>query len=135
MFLTPPAAYLTSDTTSFAYISARDRWPVIIVCPLPRPLLSLLTAKTGAIDDVHRAVTNLRDEAKRDEGKRIIEKLATLKYELQHNRQLTPLEGPDTAAYNTELQQLGTHSWFNVPWLYAECYLYRYGHPVQNGLS
>ncbi|PBP25029.1 putative DUF89 domain protein [Diplocarpon rosae] len=103
----------TSDKTSFAYISARDRWPVIL---------------TGAIDDVHKAVSETTDEAKRDEGKRIVEELARLKYELQHDRKLTPLADdgqPDVAGYNKELQQLGSPSWFDVPWLFAECYLYR----------
>lgn len=102
----------TSDKSSFAYISARDRWPVIL---------------TGAIDDVHRAVSDAKDE-KHTEGKRIIEELARLKYELQHDRKLTPLlddGNPDIAGYNKELEQLGTPSWFNIPWLYAECYLYR----------
>ncbi|TVY86200.1 Protein-glutamate O-methyltransferase [Lachnellula willkommii] len=105
--------YSTSDKTSFAYISARDRWPVII---------------TGAIDDVHRAVSETTDETKRAEGKKIVEDLAKLKYELQHDRKLTPLlddGNSDIAGYNKELEQLGTPSWFNVPWLYAECYLYR----------
>ncbi|KAH8815677.1 hypothetical protein F5884DRAFT_773268 [Xylogone sp. PMI_703] len=103
----------TSDKTSFAYISARDRWPVIL---------------TGAIDDVHRAVSNTEDDEKRAEGKKIVEELAKLKYELQHDRKLSPLldDGqPDIEGYNKELEQLGTPSWFNVPWLYAECYLYR----------
>lgn len=32
ILLTPPSAqYLTSDKTSFAFVSAHDRWPVIIV--------------------------------------------------------------------------------------------------------
>jgi len=48
----------------------------------------LLTEKTGAIDDVHRAVAEAKDE-KHTEGKRIIEELAKLKYELQHDRVLT----------------------------------------------
>ena len=51
--------------------------------------------KTGAIDDVHRAVGDCNDEAKRKEGKTIIEGLAKLKYELQHDRQLT-YEDPST---------------------------------------
>ncbi|KAI9700313.1 MAG: hypothetical protein M1836_002328 [Candelina mexicana] len=105
--------YKTSDQTSFAYISARDRWPVII---------------TGAIDDVHRATGDAKDEEKRREGKRIVEGLGKLKYELQHDRRIPPLvdDGkPDVAGYNKELEQLGQPTWFNVPWLYAECYLYR----------
>ena len=32
---------------------------------------------------------------------------------------------PDIAGYNKELEQLGTPKWFNVPWLFAECYLCR----------
>lgn len=108
---TPQA--LTSDKTSFAYISARDRWPIIL---------------TGAIDDVHKAVSKTDDEKKRNEGKRIVEDLAKLKYELQHDRKLLPVSDDgqaDVAGYNKELEQLGNPSWFNVPWLYAECYLYR----------
>lgn len=34
--------------------------------------------------------------------------------------------GPDIAGYNEELQQRGNPKWFDVAWLYAECYLYRY---------
>ncbi|KAI9805186.1 MAG: hypothetical protein M1825_001022 [Sarcosagium campestre] len=108
---TPP--WRTSDKTSFAYVSARDRWPVII---------------TGAIDDVHRATASVEDEEQRDEGKRIVEDLTKLKYELQHDRPLTPIiddGSPDVGAYNEELSQLDSPTWFNVPWLYAECYLYR----------
>ncbi|KAJ5833713.1 hypothetical protein N7474_002024 [Penicillium riverlandense] len=105
--------YLTSDKSSFASVSAHERWPVII---------------TGAIDDLHRTVGDVNDEEKRQEGKNIIEKLATLKYELQHDRQLTPLTDDghaDIAQYNQELQQRGNPTWHNVPWLYSECYLYR----------
>ncbi|KAI8957286.1 DUF89-domain-containing protein [Daldinia sp. FL1419] len=108
---TPP--YLTSDKSSFAYVSARDRWPVII---------------TQAIDDLYRSVLECEEPEKKDEGKKIIEELARLKYELQHDRQLTPIRddgGADVAIYNRELEQLGTPSWFNIPWLFSECYLYR----------
>ncbi|KAI9677399.1 MAG: hypothetical protein M1817_006352 [Caeruleum heppii] len=109
---TPP--YRTSDRTSFAYVSARDRWPVII---------------TGAIDDLHRAVSTEKDADKQKEGKRIVEEIAKLKYELQHDRVLTPIADDgraDVAGYNAELNQLGPPTWFNAPWLFTECYLYRY---------
>ncbi|KAI0017839.1 DUF89-domain-containing protein [Xylariomycetidae sp. FL0641] len=109
---TPP--YSTGDKTSFAYISARDRWPVIL---------------TGAIDDTYRSVTESDDNpAKQEEGKKIIQELAKLKYELQHDRPLVPIQddgGADVALYNQELEKLGTPTWYNVPWLYCECYLYR----------
>ncbi|KAI0427237.1 DUF89-domain-containing protein [Xylaria sp. FL1042] len=105
--------YMTSDKTSFAYVSARDRWPVIV---------------TSAIDDVYRAVAQCDNADKCEDGKKIVEELARLKYEMQHDRQLTPIRDdghPDVALYNHELEKLGTPTWFAVPWLYCECYLYR----------
>lgn len=45
--------------------------------------------QTGAIDDVHKATSKAVEPAEAEEGKRITESLAKLKYELQHNRQLT----------------------------------------------
>ncbi|RMZ89519.1 hypothetical protein DV736_g3252, partial [Chaetothyriales sp. CBS 134916] len=123
MDLDPPISKSqTSDPLSFAYTSARERWPAII---------------TGAIDDVHRSVSALllandttADESKISEGKSIISQLASLKYELQHNRQLEPLvdDGEaDVRLYNEELKLRGGEKvkWHDVEWLYAECYLYR----------
>ncbi|KAK7520765.1 uncharacterized protein IWZ02DRAFT_451829 [Phyllosticta citriasiana] len=105
--------YKTSDQTSFAYTSAKDRWPIII---------------TQGIDDVHRGILASDDAQTQKEGKQIVEGMAKLKYELQHDRQLTPLEDdgePDIAGYNKELEQLGNPKWFDAPWLYVECYMYR----------
>lgn len=28
--------------------------------------------------------------------------------------------------YNSELEKLGKPTWLNTPWLYTECYLFRY---------
>ncbi|EEH06160.1 DUF89 domain-containing protein [Histoplasma capsulatum G186AR] len=112
-FDTRTSPYSTNDTSSFAYISARDRWPVIL---------------TGAIDDLSRTLFEVTEDEKRKEGKIIVGKLAELKYELQHNRKLTPLEDDgesDIAIYNKELEERGGLVWFNAPWLYTECYLYR----------
>ncbi|KAF2866643.1 hypothetical protein BDV95DRAFT_611694 [Massariosphaeria phaeospora] len=105
--------YRTDDPTSFGYISARERWPVII---------------TQGIDDVYRSTGAAKDPELEREGKWVISELARLKHELQHDRELSPLvdDGePDVAAYNEELEALGNPKWHAVPWLYAECYLYR----------
>lgn len=50
----------------------------------------LTVVQTGAIDDVHRAVSALdsSEPEKTEEGKVITQGLAKLKYELQHNRRL-----------------------------------------------
>lgn len=106
---------------------------------------SCISSQTGAIDDVHKAVSKESDPEKAEEGKKITQGLAALKYELQHDRQLTysislphhlgdadvrprPLiddGGPDIRGYNDELAKRGNPTWFNVSWLFSECYLYR----------
>ncbi|KAF3926125.1 hypothetical protein ABW21_db0209596 [Orbilia brochopaga] len=107
------APYMTSDQNSFAYTSACRRWPIII---------------TQAIDAVFRAIPGPSDKDKTKEGRKIVEELAKLKYEVQHNRALTPLQDdglPDIPHYNTALEALEEPTWLNVSWLFAECYLYR----------
>jgi hypothetical protein len=58
-----------------------------LVSTAPAPLT---VVQTGAIDDVHRAVSALdsSEQEKAEEGKAITQGLAKLKYELQHNRRL-----------------------------------------------
>ncbi|KAF2114860.1 hypothetical protein BDV96DRAFT_612907 [Lophiotrema nucula] len=105
--------YNNSDPNSFASVSVRDRWPVIL---------------TQGIDDVHRETHVSKDEEKIKEGKWIVSELARLKYEAQHDRELTPLPDDgeaDVAGYNEELKALGNAKWHSVPWLFSECYLYR----------
>ncbi len=89
--------------------------------------------QTQGIDDVHRATAKATDPITQAEGKQIVAQLAALKYELQHDRKLTPLADdclPDVEKYNHELKQWeekygGELKWFNAPWLFCECYLYR----------
>jgi damage-control phosphatase, subfamily III len=79
---------------------------------------------------VHRATNTATEPSTVDEGKHIVSELAKLKYELQHGRQLTPLPDdglPDVDGYNRELVERGNPQWLDVPWLFSECYLYRYG--------
>ena len=68
------------------------------------------------------------EEDKAKDGKAIVENLAKLKFELQHNRQLIPLPDdgePDVKGYNDELAARSHPLWHNVEWLFSECYLYR----------
>lgn len=110
--------YNTSDPASFAWTSARERWPIIL---------------TQGIDDVHKSTSASSDEAAVKEGKQIVSELAKLKYELQHNRDMAPIpddgEG-DVETYNKELAARGGLKWHSAPWLYAECQLYRYAVPI-----
>ncbi|KAK5996105.1 Damage-control phosphatase [Cladobotryum mycophilum] len=103
---------VTNDPTSFASDSVRKRWPVIL---------------TGAIDDIYKTISSTEDPEKQAEGKKIVEQLGSLKYEVLHDRKLTPIvdDGyPDeVAAYNKEVEDLGNPSWFQVPWLFSECYI------------
>jgi hypothetical protein len=78
---------------------------------------------------VHRSTHASQSDEAQQEGKWIVAELAKLKYELQHDRELTPIPDDgerDVEAYNKELAARGASKWHSVPWLYAECYLYRY---------
>ncbi|KAK2744976.1 hypothetical protein FQN57_004106 [Myotisia sp. PD_48] len=68
------APICTSERHTFAYTSALERWPVIL---------------TQAIDDVYQSVSTVTQDEKQKEGNQIVQNLAAIKYELQHNRKLT----------------------------------------------
>jgi len=94
-------------------------------------LLTDACHQSQAIDDINQTLNHCNGTAKKHEGKTIIDELARLMYELQQNQPLSPLRydgEPDIAQYNEELAKLGSPTWYNVPWLYSECYLYRYSH-------
>jgi hypothetical protein len=48
-----------------------------------------IASKTGAVDDVYKAISSTDDAEKQAEGKKIIEQLGNLKYEMLHDRKLT----------------------------------------------
>ncbi|PKY00004.1 DUF89-domain-containing protein [Aspergillus campestris IBT 28561] len=106
------AGYSTSDESSFAYTSARDRWPSIL---------------RGAIADISVSSATLKDPEASAEAGVIIEQFRELEAEIKSDGKLTPLwddGSPDIADYNDELAQRDP-TWLNVFWLFGECYLYR----------
>ncbi|KAI2895520.1 hypothetical protein CBS63078_8537 [Aspergillus niger] len=104
--------YSTSDESSFAFISAHERWPIIL---------------DGIIADVSETLSSTKNSDARAEGLKIIQGFQALKAEIQSDAKLLPLEidgSTEIVDYNKELAQRKP-TWFNVFWLYGECYLYR----------
>ncbi|KAG8531402.1 uncharacterized protein KY384_003031 [Bacidia gigantensis] len=103
----------------------------VLVRDVPEAIIEEWTGakdETAAIDNLHRSVGIVLDVFRANEGKQIIRSLSELKYELQHNRPLTPLQddgGPDIADYNNHLAALRLPRWIDAPYLFTECYLYR----------
>jgi len=70
--------------------------------------------------------------AKIAEGKGIIEQISKLKYQMARDHPLEPVPSdgdPHVEVYNSELARLTEikkNTWFTAPWLFAECYLYRF---------
>ncbi|KIY46469.1 DUF89 domain-containing protein [Fistulina hepatica ATCC 64428] len=130
MTFTPPVPpYDPTDKSGFSYETVLKRWPIIL---------------TSVIDRVNRDSNNLHAKLGSDpagdtiiqariaEGKKIIEHISKLKYEMARDREMPeiPDDGePSVAIFNAELDALrrdgGRNTWFKAPWLFAECYLYR----------
>ncbi|CAG8454392.1 2030_t:CDS:2 [Ambispora leptoticha] len=125
--LNPPRlALAATDKTSFAYPTTRDRWPVII---------------TKIIDDIYRTYnslkkeeneTDLEFETKQKEAKSIIEEIGKIKYQLQRDKPLIPLEDdgePDIPMWHNVFNTyFHDKTWYSGAWLFTECYLYRLLH-------
>ncbi|KAF4796316.1 coiled-coil domain containing 170 [Turdus rufiventris] len=107
---------------SFAYFTIKDRLPQIL---------------TRVIDTLHRHKNEFFEEHGEkgvEAEKRAISFLSKLRNELQTDKPVTPLEDelPDAALWNQYLDYQrnlpngnGEPSWFQSPWLYVECYMYR----------
>jgi hypothetical protein len=54
-----------------------------------RPSLTFLPPQTGAIDDLYRTNSKTDDAEKLAEGKKLVEQIVALKYEIEHDRELT----------------------------------------------
>ncbi|XP_035394835.1 coiled-coil domain-containing protein 170-like isoform X2 [Cygnus atratus] len=107
---------------SFAYFTIKDRLPQIL---------------TRTIDTLHRHKNEFFEEHGEkgvEAEKRAISFLSKLRNELQTDKPVTPLEDelPDATLWNQYLDYQrnlsngnGGPSWFQSPWLYVECYMYR----------
>ncbi|KAM6206969.1 damage-control phosphatase ARMT1 isoform 1-T1 [Sarcoramphus papa] len=107
---------------SFAYFTIKDRLPQIL---------------TRVIDTLHRHKNEFFEEHGEkgvEAEKRAISFLSKLRNELQTDKPVTRLEDelPDAVLWNQYLDYQrnlsngnGEPSWFQSPWLYVECYMYR----------
>ncbi|KAJ1652089.1 Hairy/enhancer-of-split with YRPW motif protein 2 [Dispira simplex] len=115
----PPYPPLVGTTKpSFAYVTIKDRMPVIVA---------------QVVDTVYRGYMNLEtnptNQERIREAKRIVEELGRLRYEMQTDKPLRPLEPdshPDFEHWNKVLaHELPGNTWYTASWLFSECYMYR----------
>lgn len=98
-----------ADKQSFAYITLRDRLPVIL---------------TRVIDALARAGQNSNSPPTA-----IISALSRLKYELCRDHKIKPFTGKDNHQWNLLLQDLAktnSDSWYAAPWLFSETAMVRH---------
>ncbi|XP_017770216.1 PREDICTED: protein-glutamate O-methyltransferase-like [Nicrophorus vespilloides] len=117
---TPRNEYLSAFfKRSYANHTVKVRMPIII---------------TKIIDSLVRnkeEITTIHGLESAEDLKHVIGELSKLKYEIQTNKEIVKLKStePDAVHYNKVLKyhndQNATCSYFNVLWLFAECYMYR----------
>ena len=128
----PASPYLTSDKSTYAYTAFTRGWPTLVV-RFPAFLTSSdwNPPQTSIIDDVHRTVNECNSPehgSKEKEGKNILHALASLKYELSHNKQISAIRDNATAdlvGLNGHMEHSESLRWLDIPYIVAECYLYR----------
>lgn len=115
-----PIHYSGKFQGSFAYLTIKDRLPVILV-----KVVDTLCQDKNSIGAEH-------GEIGKEEIKRVIGRLSALQNEMVTNKPIKPLtsNGSDVPQWNAflELQNVENEypaSWFVSSWLYVECYLYR----------
>ncbi|KAI9598999.1 hypothetical protein BDF19DRAFT_429775 [Syncephalis fuscata] len=126
---TPPCSPLCGKhRNSFAFTTITKRLPVILAKTVDDLVRSNyeLYGKTTTKDD--QPAEEVRQE-KREEAKKLLNKLGELRYELQRDRKLTAIESDsdgDSDIWNQLLKEYFPNgSWLSVPWLVSECYMYR----------
>ena len=127
MYTPEVARYSAAIKHSFAYETALKRWPIIL---------------TQVVDGLYRKCHELMEQGLFDatqqaEAKDIIGNISKLKYEMTHDRALSPLGVtasnasrigsffvPSTEPYD-DLIERTKPTWYKSDWLFTECYLYR----------
>lgn len=108
----------SGDPNSFAYSTARERWPRILASAIGEISTTLSQDNGLSREDV-------------EAGKTIQSQIESLRSSILNNTSLEPIPedgGPDIAAYNEEFETLRGRKWQASPWLYTECYMYRLIH-------
>ncbi|CDO57506.1 hypothetical protein DV495_001365 [Geotrichum candidum] len=131
---TLPGPYLNNDKTSFAWPSARERWPSIIESiikdvqqTIEETVLAIEKEKEAGTGNEDPSVKILLLQEKVEEGKVIITQTTQLLEDLKNDKPLIPFEGTeaDLLDYNKELARIGPLTWLTAPWLFSECFMYR----------
>ncbi|TID15004.1 hypothetical protein CANINC_004675 [Pichia inconspicua] len=115
--MTIPQTYDLSDPKSFAFSTARQRWPTILL---------------KAQQDVQKFVNLSNNEELKLQGKNIVHAIEQIIENIKNNsplRLFTDAEIlliPSLQSYNDDLKKLDSQpTWLSGPWLLIECYLYR----------
>ena len=107
---------------TFAFVTIRDR--------LPEILTKVIDVFSRMASEHHK--NNADDKA--DDAKNIVGKLSQLKNQMQTDKEMRALEDnyPDARIWNEFVascpildEKRKVPTWFSVPWLTCECYLYR----------
>ncbi|KAK3871152.1 hypothetical protein Pcinc_023007 [Petrolisthes cinctipes] len=126
--MSEPGPLSASIIGSFAYLTVKDRLPVIV---------------TRVIDQLYRERINIVDkygEAATEGCKEVIGRLSQLKNAIQTNKPLELLEATDPLSpcddshvWNRHFEEyISTYEvppkWFTAPWMYVECFMYAHIH-------
>ncbi|OZJ04247.1 hypothetical protein BZG36_02481 [Bifiguratus adelaidae] len=110
----PKPAYVGAEKDTFAFVTVAKRWPVIV---------------TNVIDDVYKSYHQGEGGKHEQEAKQIIEQISALKYDIQRDKELRPIQEDgygDVAQWNQLLETyFKGKTWFTASWLFTECYMYR----------
>lgn len=117
---TDPPPLSAKDKNSFAYLTIKDRLPVIL---------------SKIADSVYRLKGKIKEEYG-EEGTEDLKSFAgcisKLRNEVQTNKPVVPIKDgrSDVVVWNDHLEEIikctgSPPKWFESPWLYVECYMYR----------